>query len=203
MRSSGAATTGRVEWFVLAYRVPGEPTRLRATVRRRLKAAGAVHLANSVVALPASPAAEHFFRGLHNEIGGMGGSAQLLRAEAIGGESDLISLFNAARDHEYSQVIEACDDLVAHVVSLQAAGRLTAKDVEEAARKRVELARSNAKVRAADAFGASLAGQAVAALGRCRRAVRGFPGSTARASRVVIRIRPYLEVRTWLTAPTL
>ena len=38
----------RASWLVLAYRVPGETARLRVSVWRRLKAAGAVYLANSV-----------------------------------------------------------------------------------------------------------------------------------------------------------
>src|SRR5215203_6083390 len=39
-------------WFVLVYKLPAEPTRLRASVWRKLKAAGAVYLQNGVAALP-------------------------------------------------------------------------------------------------------------------------------------------------------
>ena len=70
-------------WLMLVYRVPGEPTRLRATVWRRLKAAGAVYLANSVAVLPESAASERALRKLRAEIEGMGGTGQLLRAEAL------------------------------------------------------------------------------------------------------------------------
>ena len=52
----------RASWLVLAYRVPGETARLRASVWRRLKSAGAVYLANSVAALPAAPSAERLLR---------------------------------------------------------------------------------------------------------------------------------------------
>ncbi|MFC0860883.1 Chromate resistance protein ChrB [Sphaerimonospora cavernae] len=47
-----------VMWMVLIYRVPSEPTRLRATVWRRLKRLGAVYLQNSAAALPHSPGTE-------------------------------------------------------------------------------------------------------------------------------------------------
>ncbi len=40
-------------WLVLVYRVPSEPTRLRATVWRRLKGLGAVYLQNSIAAFVA------------------------------------------------------------------------------------------------------------------------------------------------------
>jgi hypothetical protein len=58
---------------------------LRAAVRRRLKTAGAVYLANSVAALPASPAAERLLRRVRAQITRVGGSAQLLLAQAVAG----------------------------------------------------------------------------------------------------------------------
>src|SRR5262249_30714465 len=39
-------------WLLLIYRVPPEPTRLRAAVWRRIKSLGAIYLQNSVAALP-------------------------------------------------------------------------------------------------------------------------------------------------------
>ena len=43
----------QVSWLLLIYRVPSEPTRLRAAVWRRLKSLGAIYLQNSAAALPA------------------------------------------------------------------------------------------------------------------------------------------------------
>jgi hypothetical protein len=54
-------------------------------VWRRLKTAGVVYLANSVAVLPESSAAERVLRRLRVEVEDMGGSAQLLRAEALVG----------------------------------------------------------------------------------------------------------------------
>jgi hypothetical protein len=45
-------------WFVLVYKLPVEPTRLRASVWRKLKASGALYLHNGVVALPEDAAGE-------------------------------------------------------------------------------------------------------------------------------------------------
>ena len=58
----------RASWLVLAYRVAGENARLRASVWRRLRAAGAVYLVNSVAALPAAPPAERLLRRLRSDI---------------------------------------------------------------------------------------------------------------------------------------
>lgn len=102
------ATTAHPLWLVLTYRVPSEPTRLRAAVWRRLKRAGAVYLAHSVAVLPDSPASERLLRRLRNEVRDMGGSAQVLRAEARAGEMDVVRQINAARDHEYSLTHNCC-----------------------------------------------------------------------------------------------
>ena len=42
----------------MAYKLPAGPTRLRAGVWRKLKAAGAVYLQNGVAALPTDAAGE-------------------------------------------------------------------------------------------------------------------------------------------------
>ena len=62
-------------WLLLVYRIPSEPTRLRATVWRRLKSLGAVYLQNSAAALPATDGAERALRRLRREILEMNGSA--------------------------------------------------------------------------------------------------------------------------------
>jgi DNA-binding transcriptional regulator PaaX len=46
---------GEQRWFVLVYKLPSEPSRYRASVWRKLKAAGAVYLQNGVAALPNDP----------------------------------------------------------------------------------------------------------------------------------------------------
>jgi len=91
------AAPGPATWLVLAYRLPAN-SGLKAVIRRKATALGAVYPASAVAALPASPAAERAFRRLRNMIGAGGGSAQLLRVEPVEGEPDLIAIFNAARE---------------------------------------------------------------------------------------------------------
>jgi hypothetical protein len=168
-----------LSWLILAYRVPGEPSRLRAAVWRRLKGAGAVYLAQSVAALPASAAAERILRGLRNDIGVMGGSAQLLLAEAVAGEEHVVWLFNMARDDEYAQIIAACDDLHTNIESLLAE-RYTTADLTQGGRELSRLTRRDKQVRAADFFGASRADAAAAALARCRDALSRLADAVTR-----------------------
>ncbi|GAH52005.1 unnamed protein product, partial [marine sediment metagenome] len=82
----------------------------RATVWRRLKSMGAVYLQNSAAVLPAHDAAERALRKLHHEILGMNGTAVLLSCAALAGEHGVVSLFQAARDSEYEEILDKCAD---------------------------------------------------------------------------------------------
>ncbi len=102
-------------WLLLVYRVPSEPTRLRATVWRRLKSLGAIYLQNSAAALPASVKAERALRKLRSEILDMSGTAVLLSCAVLAGEADVRAAFQAARDDEYEEIVDKCQDFLAQV----------------------------------------------------------------------------------------
>src|SRR5260221_13640267 len=87
-------------WLLLIYRVPPEPTRLRSTVWRRIKSLGAIYLQNSVAALPASTANERALRKLRHEITDMSGTAMLMSVSVLAGESEVLAMFQAARNDE-------------------------------------------------------------------------------------------------------
>jgi hypothetical protein len=101
--------------LLLVYRVPSEPTRLRATVWRRLKGLGAVYLQNLAAALPGSASAERTLRKLRHDIVDMSGTAVLLRCEALVGEPDIVAAFQAARNDEYEEIIDRCQDFLVQV----------------------------------------------------------------------------------------
>jgi hypothetical protein len=163
-----------IGWLVLIYRIPSEPTRLRAGVWRRLKGLGAIYLQNSVAATPASPAAERALRSLRNEIGEMGGAAQLLAARALAGEADVVATFNAARDEEYTEVLSRCEDFLAEIERESAAEKFTYAELEENDEDLVKLRGWLAKVVARDALGAVKRADAEQALARCEAALAAF-----------------------------
>jgi len=176
------ASVDSPSWLLLAYRLPAEPARLRAALSRRLKRAGAVYLAPSVAALPDSPAGERLLRRLRSQVRDMGGTAQVLRAEALAGKAAVIGQFDAARDSEYAQVIAACGDLLIDIKSRMIDGRCTLAELNQCDRELEKLTRRNAKVRAADGFGASQAEQAEAALAKCQEALDDFSACVFRAT---------------------
>ncbi len=167
---------GPVGWLVLVYRVPSEPSRLRATVWRRLKGHGAIYLQNSVAALPDSPAAERAMRGLRAEIGELGGTAQLLRSTVLVGAADISESYNSVRDDEYDEIVDKCGDFLAEIANETAAEHFTFAELEENDEDLTKLRRWLEKIAARDALLAPGAGAAQTALAACVRALEAFAG---------------------------
>ena len=164
---------GGAGWLVLIYRVPPEPTRLRSTVWRRIKSLGAIYLQNSAAALPASAATERALRKLRREIIDMSGTAVLLSCSVLAGESDVHKAFQAARNDEYEEIVDRCEDFLAQVKKEYAENHFTYAELEENEVDLVKLHNWFAKVRERDAFdadGRQAAEKAIAG-------VRALPGS--------------------------
>ena len=82
---------------------------------RRIKRLGAIYLQNSAAALPASAAAERALRELRQEITEMSGTANLLTSDVLAGEADVRSAFHAARNDEYEEIVDRCEDFLQQV----------------------------------------------------------------------------------------
>lgn len=173
-RPPTAERAGRVPWLLLVYRIPSEPSRLRAGVWRRLKGLGAIYVQSSAAALPSSPTAERALRTLRNEIVEMGGAAFLLASDVLAGEPDLVALFNAARNDEYEEIVDRCEDFLRQVGKEYDADHFTYAELEE---NDVDLAKLKgwfAKVQARDVLGAEGVGRAEEALERCEQALEAY-----------------------------
>ena len=161
-------------WLVLIYRIPSEPTRLRATAWRRLKGLGAIYLQNSAAALPASAAAERALRKLRHEIGEMGGTAVLLSCTALAGESEVLAAFQAARDDEYEEIIDKCQDFLGQLDKEYKAEHFTYAELEENEEDLAKLQGWLAKVTDRDVFGAPKRAATLEAVGTCERALEEY-----------------------------
>jgi DNA-binding transcriptional regulator PaaX len=161
-------------WLLLVYKIPAEPTRLRAGVWRKIRGLGAIYLQNSVAALPASAAAQRSLRLLRNEIVEMGGLAYLLDAGVLSGQAEIIAAFNAARDDEYEEIVDKCEDFLAQVEKEYTANHFTYAELEENDEDLVKLRNWFAKVQARDVLGASGAASVLEALGRCEQKLDAY-----------------------------
>lgn len=174
-KPSEARASEPVRWLVLIYRVPSEPTRLRAAVWRRLKNLGAIYLQNSVAALPADHHSERALRTLRNEIvGSMKGRAKLLSSVAVVGDADLVTEFNDARNDEYEEILDKCQDFHAEIDKETAIEHFTYGELEEIEEDLTKLQRWYKKVTERDAFGASRAEAVDEALVKCSAALQEY-----------------------------
>ena len=161
-------------WLVLIYRVPSEPTRLRAAVWRRIKSLGAIYLQSSTAALPASTAAERALRKLRSEILAMSGTAALLSCEVIAGEAEVRAAFQAARDDEYEEIADKCEDFQAQLRKEYATGHFTYAELEENEVDLVKLRNWLERVAERDVFGAAGRAAAAEALARCEESLEEY-----------------------------
>ena len=161
-------------WLILIYRVPPEPTRLRATVWRRIKSLGAIYLQNSVAALPATPAAERSLRKLRREILDMQGSALLLRSTVLAGDAEVRNAFQAARDDEYEEIVDRCQDFLQQVQKEYTASHFTYAELEENEVDLVKLRNWLAKVIERDIFGAVGRAPAEKSLTECEHSLEAY-----------------------------
>ena len=168
---AGRASNG---WYVLVYRIPSEPTRLRATVWRRLKALGAVYLQNSVAALPATPAAERALRKLQHEITEMSGTAVLMKSSVLVGESNVIAIFQAARSDEYEEIVDRCTGFLAELQKEYDKRHFSYAELEENEVDYTKLTNWFAKVSDRDEFGSPGREEAESSLKQCETALEEY-----------------------------
>ncbi|WP_200071804.1 MULTISPECIES: Chromate resistance protein ChrB [unclassified Saccharopolyspora] len=154
-------------WLMLVYRVPREPTRLRASVWRRLKSIGAVYLQNSAAVLPESSSHERSLRSLRKDIGEMGGTAQLMRCDVLAGAAEVTAIYNAARDEEYEEIIDRCRGFRAEIDKETSAEKFTYAELEENDEDLAKLRGWFDKVRLRDSLGADRRAAAEQALQGC------------------------------------
>jgi hypothetical protein len=169
---AGQLRPGR--WLLLVYRVPSEPSRLRATVWRRIKSLGAIYLQSSAAALPASTAAERALRKLRSEILDMAGTAVLLSCEVLAGESDIRSQFQDARDDEYEEIVDKCADFIAGIDKEYRDRHFSYAELEENEVDLVKLRTWLQRIKDRDVFGAAGLQQAVSSLAECEEKLEAY-----------------------------
>ena len=104
-------------WIVLIYRLPSNDSRARIAVWREVRRSGALHVQQSVVAVPDGNGFSDAVEGLRQVLAEVGGQVTSLRAEPLGGGDDgrLLDAWNAARDDEYRELVGDCAKFLAEI----------------------------------------------------------------------------------------
>lgn len=107
-------------WVLLVYKVPREPSALRATIWRRLKRLGALLLHDAVWVLPATPWTLEQFQWLAVEIAELGGEAHLWESRLLlnGQEDTLVQQFLEKVEAIYRDILAELEQENADLVVL-------------------------------------------------------------------------------------
>ncbi len=165
-----------MEWFLLIYIVPSEPSRKRATIWRELKKAGAVYLRDGVCVLPARPETTTIFRTIAATITEFGGQATLVENVQLDPErtAAIQTQARAARAAEYKEIAREAERFLAHAQREREHREFTFAELEEIEEDLSKLKRWVKQVGDRDHFGATEAQSVDQLLGRCDAAVASF-----------------------------
>jgi hypothetical protein len=105
---------GQVDWVLLAYRMPREPSTPRITVWRKLRRLGVAQIVDGLVALPSDARTKEQLEWLAGEIAEAGGEATIWigRLGSARSEREVASRMADAVAAEYEAIIEAAGQAV-------------------------------------------------------------------------------------------
>lgn len=178
-------------WLILVHRIPPRPLYLRAKMRQRLAAAGAVAVKNSVYLLPHGAEALEDLQWIAQEIVAGGGDAHLFEGDFVDGVASeaAVAQFREARNADY-------DELAAAAHAAMKASR-SAAAVAELAASHARLARRLEEIRRTDFFDADHRPAAEEALAAIETRLQKDRKEETR----MLRANPDLRGRTWVTRP--
>jgi hypothetical protein len=158
-----------VGWIVLIYRLPSNNSRARVAVWRELRRSGALHVQQSVVAVPDVEELSGEVERLREVLAEVGGQVTALRTEPLGAGDDgrLVQAWNAARDDEYRELAGACAKFLAEIDHEFQIEKFTLAELDEEEAELDKLQRWHERIRRLDLHGAP---SAAAALGAMREA---------------------------------
>ncbi|MEX2230081.1 MAG: Chromate resistance protein ChrB [Dehalococcoidia bacterium] len=155
-----------VEWLLLSYRVPNQPSALRVASWRALKQRGAVLLGPGLYALPETAENREALSELSVRITEGGGTAIAMNASAMTPDDQraLELKFEAARHDEYQQVIKSAHKLFDHIGREEATRDYRFAEVESLEQELQKVRRQLALVIGRDLIGLPMRAEAEAAL---------------------------------------
>jgi len=158
-----------MEWVLLVYRLPGEPSRHRVAVWRELRRAGAVSLQQATWAVPAR---EDFIDAVARAVDLVeraDGDAIVLDAIPRGDEmaARLEAMFTAEREQEWAEFLAECNKFDEEIDKEIRTKKFTAAELDEEEQNLERLRRWYRELRLRDVFGSASRPEAERRLKEC------------------------------------
>lgn len=169
-----------MKWLLFLSQLPANPSSLRVSVWRKLRAAGALGLQNGVWLLPHEQEQAKFLEELLINIQEQGASGQIFTVSAINEpiEQGLLFRFRSDREEEYTEFIERSQDFLDEVQKESKIQKFTYAELEENEQDLQRLVNWFEKIQKRDFTGGDKARQAADSLAKCRMVFEVFSSET-------------------------
>lgn len=162
-------------WIAINYTLPREPSRTRVSIWRKLKKFGAVNIQQSMWILTSNDENYGLLDEIKNEVTQNNGEAFLMTVSVDDdGKKIIIEKFNAARDEEYGELLEQCEEFFKEIDKEITRENFTFAEIEENEEELNKLKQWYAKIAARDSFDAPLQEKAKLMLSKCTEVLDGF-----------------------------
>jgi vacuolar-type H+-ATPase subunit I/STV1 len=165
-----------MEWMVLLFRVPAEPSRHRVAVWRELRRTGAVSVGQSAWLAPAAPAFADGIGRAVQLVQAAGGDAVVLDASGhLPADTErLAEVYTAAREAEWTEFLAECGKYLAEIDQEVAKGKLTLAELDEEEQSLERLRRWHRELRLRDVLGAPSDAAAAQRLKECEAKLEDY-----------------------------
>ena len=165
-----------MDWVVLTYRVPQEPSRHRVAIWRELRRAGAVSLQQATWALPLHPATDATIDRVLALVERAEGEALVFMSRPRDEEmaASIEDQFLEGREAEWHEFVRECDKFDAEIAREIAKEKFTPAELDEEEQNLERLQRWYRELRARDVLGAPSASEAELRLKSSSERLEGF-----------------------------
>lgn len=165
-----------MDWLILSYRLPSDPSRYRVAVWRELRRAGAVSLQQATWAAPDSPDFRAAIQRAVEIVKAAEGEAIVMRSvpDDDASAASLERAFTEEREAEWVEFLADCDKFEQEIAKEIRQEKFTAAELDEEEHSYERLRRWSREIRARDVFVAPSASLAERRLKECAQALEGF-----------------------------
>jgi len=159
------------EWLMLNFTLPKEPSRVRVSAWRKLKKSGSINIGQSMWLLPMSEEHIAVFTEISGDILKNNGEAFIMKSAfiSIGNANDITGFFNKARDEEYKEFLDKCEDFFRELGKETERENFNFAEIEENESEYEKLIEWLKKITARDFFTAPLQLPSNESLEKCKR----------------------------------
>ena len=165
-----------MDWLLFLPQLPSNPSSLRVTVWRKMRAAGALGLQNGVWVLPDLPEQQKFTSELLLSLQNQGATGQIFKVSPLTNdiEKEIFARFRADREEEYTELIEKSSALLEEITEEISVEKYTFAELEETEQEMQKLEKWLEKIQKRDFTVAKNAEESVQIMHQCQNALREY-----------------------------